>query len=59
MQLAKFLSVVGQGPGWRNGVPAVWNDEMRAALGDDLVKVGFGGVIELTKAGRDVLAQQK
>lgn len=58
MQLEKFLSVVAEGV-FRNRVPAAWNAEMRAALSDDLVKVGFGGILELTKAGRDVLAQQK
>lgn len=49
-QLIKFLKVADTAR-WRD-VPKVWNVQLRAALGDSLVKVGWGGVIELTEAGK-------
>lgn len=56
-RLAKFLNLV-PGARWRSRtVPAVWSGEVREALGDDLIKIGFGGVIELTEAGRKAAAE--
>ncbi len=49
-KLAKFLKLV-PGASWRMP-PAVWNEQLRRALSDHLVTVGFGGVLELTSAGR-------
>ena len=55
-RLKKFLAVV-QSAQWRAGrVPPVWNAEYRTALSDSLVRVGWGGAIELTDAGREALA---
>lgn len=48
-KLVKFLKVAKTAR-WRD-VPKVWNEQLRAALGDNLVRVGWGGVIELTAAG--------
>ena len=33
-----------------------WAQQIREALSDGLVRVGFGGVCELTEAGREALA---
>lgn len=53
---AKFLDLV-RVAGWHgDSVPKVWHKEMREALSGDLIRVGFGGVIELTTAGREALA---
>jgi hypothetical protein len=56
-RLAKFLSLVPSAR-WRSRtVPAAWSNEVRAALSDDLIKIGFGGAIELTEAGRKATAE--
>jgi hypothetical protein len=49
-QLPKFLLLV-RTMRWRQGVPKVWNEQFRFALGDGLVKIGWGGLIELTDDG--------
>jgi hypothetical protein len=58
-RLTKFLSIVPTaGAGWCRNVPPVWNAELRAALSDNLIKIGWGGRIELTDAGRDAVKQK-
>lgn len=52
-QLIKFLKLVPSAH-WCN-VPKGWNEQFRAALSDHLVKVGWGGIIELTAAALDIL----
>ena len=47
-RLHKFLRVVS---GMRE-VPSTWNEELRRAFSDDLIRHGFGGRLELTDAGR-------
>lgn len=52
----KFLTLV-PGAGWRannraNSIPTVWNEQVRAALSDQLIAIGFGGAVRLTDAGR-------
>lgn len=49
-KLAKFLKLV-PGASWQMP-PPVWNEQLREALNDHLVTVGWGGVLELTSAGR-------
>lgn len=49
-RLAEFLEIVSGG-GWRD-VPRIWNEQIRAALSDDLIKIGWGGVLEITDAGK-------
>lgn len=49
-KLIKFLKLVPSAR-WRD-VPKVWNEQLRAALSDDFIKIGWGGVIELTDAGK-------
>lgn len=39
---------------WRKP-PKVWNEIYREALSERYVKVGFGGVLELTEAGSSFL----
>jgi hypothetical protein len=38
---------------WRahNGPPKCWNEEMRRAINDGLISIGFGGIIKLNPAG--------
>jgi hypothetical protein len=48
--LIRFLSVVNTAR--FKGVPPVWAVPMRQALSDHLIRVGWGGVLELTDAGR-------
>jgi hypothetical protein len=52
-KLLKFLSIVPRA-NWLH-VPSVWNEQLRQALGDNLIRVGWGGRIELTEAGRAVV----
>lgn len=52
-QLIKFLKLVPSAH-WRD-VPKCWNEQLRAALSDRLVKVGWGGIIELTATALDIL----
>lgn len=47
-RLATFLRLVSRGD-WRP--PAVWGGEIRRALSDRLVTIGFGGALKLTDAG--------
>ena len=53
-KLAKFLKLV-PGASWRMP-PPVWNEQLRQALNENLVKVDFGGVLKLTIAGRGRLS---
>ena len=48
-RLVTFLNLVATA-NWRQP-PPVWNEQLRQALSDDLVRIGFGGVIKLTDAG--------
>lgn len=52
-RLGRFLDLVHTAGGIR--VPPAWSDELRKALADGLVRVGWGGGIEITDAGRDEL----
>lgn len=45
-----FLTLVPLA-GWRKEVPPPWRDSFREALSNGLVKVGWGGRIELTDLG--------
>lgn len=56
-RMPHFLKALN-GAGWRY-VPHVWNEELRRALSDNLVRVGWGGVLELTDAGRAALSKQR
>ncbi len=50
-KLSKFLGRV-QAMRWRSGnVPKIWNSQYRFALSNDLIKIGWGGVLELTEDG--------
>lgn len=49
-KLSRFLKIVPSA-NWRH-VPEVWGEQFRRALSDNLVKVGWGGWIELTESGR-------
>ena len=49
----KFLYVC-QTAKWHS-VPRTWATEFRDALSGGLVRVGFGGIIELTSAGHRAL----
>lgn len=53
-RLRQFLSLVPNA-NWRGQPPAVWNEQLREALSDGLVTVGFGGLLSLTDAGRTAL----
>lgn len=48
-RMKKFLNLV-TGTNWRQP-PAVWNEELRTALSNGLVKVGWGGILEVTGEG--------
>lgn len=52
-QLKKFLNLIPTA-NWRQP-PKVWNDQLRQALGESYVTVGFGGVLKLTDAGREAV----
>lgn len=49
-RLRDFLLLV-RNQDWRNP-PAVWNEQLREALSDHLVTIGWGGVLKLTDAGK-------
>lgn len=51
--LLKFLRLVPSA-NWREP-PRVWNEQLRRALSDGLVTVGWGGVLKLTDAGCEEL----
>lgn len=56
-RLAEFLALI-RGGSFSNGrPPRVWNAEYREALGSDLVRIGWGGKIELTEAGRKAISE--
>jgi hypothetical protein len=50
-QLKKFLALVPTA-NWRQP-PNVWNQQLREALSEGFITVGFGGVLKLTDAGRE------
>jgi hypothetical protein len=52
-QLLEFLRLVDRVQFRR--VPNVWNEQQREALSGRLVTVGWGGVLQLTAAGRACL----
>lgn len=52
-QLLKFLKLVPTAV-WRQP-PPVWNEQLRSALSDGFISVGFGGTLKLTDAGRAAL----
>ena len=50
-RLIEFLKLIrGNTMGWRDP-PSIWNEQIRRALNDGLVRHGFGGVLVLTDAG--------
>lgn len=53
-QMRKFLTLV-QTARWTRA-PRVWNPQLREAIGNRHIKVGFGGVLEITDEGRQALA---
>ncbi|MGA9705262.1 hypothetical protein [Pseudomonas sp.] len=53
--LHQFLRIV---PGMRD-VPKNWNEELRRALSDNLIRHGFDGRLELTDAGRTELTKKE
>lgn len=53
-KLRRFLGLVASGD-WRDPPVHVWGEEIRRALSDQLVTIGFGGVLKLTDAGRAAL----
>lgn len=54
IRLLMFLDLVPTA-NWHQP-PAVWGEQLRAALSDGLVTVGWGGVLKLTDAGRKARA---
>lgn len=56
--LQKFLRLV-PAANWRGNTPQVWNVQLRQSLSDGLVAVGFGGVLILTNAGRDMIHSEQ
>lgn len=48
-RMRTFLSLVSSA-NWRTP-PRVWNEEFRSALNDGLVRVGWGGILVVTKEG--------
>lgn len=49
-KMVKFLDLVPTA-NWRLP-PAVWSEQLQAALSDNLVTVGWGGVLKLTESGQ-------
>lgn len=49
-RLVQFLNLVKTNR-WRS-VPLVWGEQLRYAISERLIRVGWGGVIELTDAGK-------
>ncbi len=54
--LRKFLDIV-RTTRWIQP-PLVWGETLRRAMSEDLISVGWGGVLKLTDAGRTYLDQQ-
>lgn len=52
-KLKTFLELV-KTMNWKQP-PSVWNEQLRASLGDQLVTVGWGGVLKLTDRGNERL----
>jgi hypothetical protein len=55
-RLTEFLRLVRVAR-WR-GAPHNWSIELRQALNDDLVSVGFGGLLKLTDKGEALASGQ-
>jgi hypothetical protein len=53
-KLKKFLELVPNAS-WRRP-PPVWNEQLRAALSEGYIKVGFGGGLQLSEAGKLALS---
>ena len=51
-RLVNFLALVRNGSFSNDRPPSVWSAEYREALSASLVRIGWGGRIELTDAGR-------
>jgi hypothetical protein len=48
-KLRRFLRTVPNAR-WRSGqMPPVWNEQVRQALCDQLILIGFGGLVKLTE----------
>ncbi len=54
--LLSFLGLVRDNSYQFDDVPKARANDLRRALSNNLVRVGFGGLIELTQSGRDELA---
>jgi hypothetical protein len=54
-KLREFLQLVPNAS-WRRP-PPVWNAQLREAISAGYVKVGFGGGLQLSDAGRAALSQ--
>ena len=54
--MKKFLERV-QSANWIQPPPKIWNRQYREALSEGFVKVGWGGRLALTDAGRTALSQ--
>jgi hypothetical protein len=52
-KLKQFLELVPNAS-WRRP-PPVWNEQLRAALSAGYIKVGFGGWLQLSEAGKAAL----
>lgn len=52
-KLRQFLELVPNAS-WRRP-PPVWNEQLRAALSEGYIKVGFGGGLQLSEAGKAAL----
>lgn len=52
-KMARFLALIPLA-NWRTP-PRIWNEELREALNDRLVTVGWGDFLRLTDAGDEVL----
>lgn len=56
-RLDHFLRLIPSA-NWRQPPPA-WNKELRTALSDRLVTVGFGGVLKLTSEGEAIVTSKR
>ena len=54
-RLVNFLALVRKGSFSNGRPPSVWSAEYREALSASLVRIGWGGRIELTDAGRNAV----
>jgi hypothetical protein len=52
----EFLTMLKFG---KHHIPQVWNEELRHAISNGWVTVGWGGIRELTDAGRAALNERE